>query len=145
MNIRTIVCATIVTIGLGHMSFTMAEDMVLPQVKTQNGVSYISGGIGSDQVTAMKAAAKDYALMLTCAQNTGDYLANVKVSITDKSGKTVLDTVTDGPILLVKLSPGQYRIGADSNGVTVNKTVQISAGHTAKLNFHWSAQKGNEQ
>src|SRR3990170_4004435 len=102
MNARSIIYATIVTASLGHMSTAIAEDrVVLPEAKTQNGVTYLSGGIGSDQVTAMNAAARDYALMLTCSVlNTGEYLADVKVSITDKAGTVVLETVTDGPILL---------------------------------------------
>ncbi len=147
MNVRSIIYATIVTASLGQMSMAIAEDrVVLPEVKTQNGITYLSGGIGSDQVTAMNAAAKDYALMLTCSvQDTGAYLADVKVSITDKAGTVVLETVTDGPILLVRLSPGQYRVSADSNGAVVEKTVQIGASQPVKLNLHWPAQPGNEK
>ena len=147
MNVRAIIYATIVTASLGHMSMSIAEDrVVLPEVKTQNGVTYLSGGIGSDQVTAMNAAAKDYALMLTCSvQGTGAYLADVKVTITDKAGTVVLETVTDGPILLARLSPGQYRVSADSNGAVVEKTVQIGASQPVKLNLHWPAQQGNDQ
>lgn len=147
MNIKAIIYATIVTASLGYMSTAIADDMVvLPDVKTQNGIAYLSGGIGSDQVSAMKSAAKDYAFMLTCSvQNTGEYLADVKVSITDKAGTVVLDTVTEGPILLAKLSPGQYRISADSNGTVLKKTVQIGAGHPVKLNLYWPAQPSNEQ
>ena len=124
------------------MNTAIAEDMVvLPEAKTQNGVEYLSGGIGSDRVTAMKEAAKDYALMLTCSvQGTGEYLADVKVSITNKSGTKLLDAVTDGPILLVRLLPGQYHVSAVSNGITVNKTVQIGANVPVKLDLSWPAQ-----
>ena len=148
MNLKSILYATLVTAGLGAMSVAVAEDTgMLPDVKTQNGVTYLSGGIGSDQVTAMNAAAKDYALMLTCSvQNTGEYLADIKVKITDKAGNVVLDVVTDGPILLARLSPGQYSVSADNNGVEVKKTVQIGANHPARLNLYWPAQQpGNVQ
>lgn len=146
MNARTIIYATIVTACLGFTGTVAADDDVLPEVKTQNGVAYISGGFGSDQVTAMKSAAKDYSLMLTCSeQNTGKYLADIKVTITDKAGIVALDTVIDGPILLARLSPGQYRISADSNGIVLNKTVQVGADHPAKVNLNWPAQAGGEQ
>jgi len=147
MKVRSIIYATIVTASLGQMSMAIAEDrVVLPEVKTQNGITYLSGGIGSDQVTAMNAAAKDYALMLTCSvQDTGAYLADVKVSITDKAGTVVLETVTDGPILLARLSPGQYRVSADSNGAVVEKTVQIGASQPVKVNLHLPAQLVNEK
>lgn len=147
MNARSIIYATIVTAWLVPVCAISAEDMaILPEAKTQNGISYLSGGIGSDQVTAMQEAATDYSLMLTCSvQNTGEYLADVKVSITDKSGAVVLDTVTEGPILLVKLSPGQYHLSADSAGTVVNKTVQIGSGHTVKLNLSWPSQPSSQQ
>ena len=140
MNVRAIICATAIAMSLGPMGLSMAADdlAVMPEVKTQNRVAYLSGGIGSDQVSAMQAAAKGYGLMLTCAtRNTGEYLADVKVGITNTSGTAVLDTVTEGPILLVRLSPGQYRISADSNGNKVNRTVNVSANHPVKLNLYW--------
>jgi len=94
----------------------------------------------------MKAAAKDYTLMVTCAtQNSGDYLADIKVNITDKSGTPVLETVTDGPILLVRLAPGQYSLSAESNGDTVNKKFSITANHTVKLDLYWPEQQGKQQ
>ncbi len=147
MNVRTVIHSAIVIASLGYMITATAEDnIVLPDVKTQNGVAYLSGGIGSDQVAAMKTAAKDYALVLTCSvQNTGQYLADVKVSIIDMAGTVVLETVTDGPILLARLSPGQYHISADSNGTVIRKTVRIGAGHPVRLNLRWPAQPGNEQ
>ena len=139
MNIRAIIYATIVAVNLGYTSSAIAEDMdLLPEAKTQNGVTYLSGGFGLAEVTAMKAAANGYALMLICAiQDTGKYLADIKLSITDSSGTAVLDTVIDGPILLAQLPPGQYRINADSDGKTVNRTVQIRANHPVKLNLYW--------
>ncbi len=147
MNIRTIIYTTVVTAGLVFTGIVTADDaVVLPNVKTQNGVTYLSGGIGSDQVAAMKSAGKDYAFMLTCSvQKSGEYLADVKVTITNKAGTTVLDTVTEGPILLARLSPGQYRIRADSNGAVLKKTIQIGVGHPVKLNLYWPAQPGNDQ
>jgi hypothetical protein len=141
MNMRTLLSLVVIAVSLGTLGSAIADDMdAMPEVKTQNGISYVSGGIGKDQSDAMNAAAKDYTLMLTCATRpTGEYLADVKVNITDKSGSPVLETVTDGPILLVKLAPGQYRISAESNGGSVNKTVNISAKHPVKVNLYWPA------
>lgn len=112
----------------------------LPEAQTQNGITYLSGGIGLNESEAMKAAAKDYTLMITCSvQPTGEYLADVKVNITDKSGSPVLETVIDGPMLLVQLAPGQYRISAESDGVTMNRTVDIGSEHPTRVNLSWPA------
>lgn len=140
MNMRTLLSLLVIVMSLGTLESAVAEDMsAMPEVKTTNGIEYLSGGIGKDQSDAMKAAAKDYTLMLTCAQAAGEYLADVKVNITDKSGASVLETVMDGPFLLARLPTGRYRISAQSNDVTVNKTVNISAKHSTRVNLYWKA------
>ena len=140
MNLKTLLSLVVIAVSVGTLGPAIADDMdSMPEAKTQNGITYLSGGIGKDQSEAMKAAAKDYTLMLTCAiRPTGQYMADVKVNITDKSGSSVLETVTDGPFLLVQLAPGQYRINAESNGVTMNKTVHISANQSVKVSLYWT-------
>ena len=141
MNIRTLLSLVVITVSLGTLGPVVAADMeALPEAQTQNGITYLSGGIGLDESEAMKAAAKDYTLMITCSvQPTGKYLADVKVNITDKSGSPVLETVIDGPMLLVQLAPGQYRISADNDGVTMNRTVDIGSKHPTRVNLSWPA------
>ena len=141
MNIRKLLSLAVFAMSLGTLGSVVAVDMAaLPEVKTQNGISFLSGGIGLDESEAMKAAAKDYTLMLTCSiQPTGQYLSDVKVIITDKSGSPVLDTVTDGPILLVQLAPGQYRISADRDGNIMNRNVDIGSEHPTRVDLSWPA------
>jgi hypothetical protein len=141
MNIRTLLSLVVITVSLGTLGPVVAADMeALPEAQTQNGITYLSGGIGLDESEAMKAAAKDYTLMITCSvQPTGKYLADVKVNITDKSGSPMLETVIDGPMLLVQLAPGQYRISAENDGVTMNRTVDIGSEHPTRVNLSWPA------
>ncbi len=141
MNIRKLLSLAFIAASLGTLGSAIAVDMeALPEAQNQNGITYLSGGIGLDESTAMKAAAKDYTLMLTCSiQPTGQYLSDVKVSITDKSGSPVLDTMTDGPMLLVQLAPGQYRISAERDGNIVNRTVDIGSEHPTRVNLSWPA------
>ena len=141
MNIRTLLSLVVITVSLGTLGSVVAADMeALPEAQTQNGITYLSGGIGLDESEAMKAAAKDYTLMITCSvQPTGKYLADVKVNITDKSGSPMLETVIDGPMLLVQLAPGQYRISAENDGVTMNRTVDIGSEHPTRVNLSWPA------
>lgn len=141
MNIRTLISRVVIIVSLGTLGPVVAAAMeTLPAAQTQNGITYLSGGIGLDESEAMKAAAKDYTLMITCSvQPTGKYLADVKVNITDKSGSPVLETVIDGPMLLVQLAPGQYRISAENGGVTLNRSVDIGSEHPTRVNLSWPA------
>ncbi len=93
MNIRELLSLAVFAASLGTLGSVIAADMTaLPEAQNQNGITYLSGGIGLDESTAMKAAARDYTLMLTCSvQPTGKYLSDVKVNIADNSGSPVLE------------------------------------------------------
>jgi len=111
------------------------------QPQTKNGVTYMCGGIGSDESTYMKqTAARDYNLMMTFAEQRGNYVADVAVRIKDARGKIVLETTCDGPILLVNLpSAGSYRIHAESSGNPMDRTVAVKngKGHARQVTFAW--------
>ncbi|RJG01582.1 hypothetical protein [Noviherbaspirillum sedimenti] len=113
---------------------------VKPQ-QTKDGVTYMCGGIGEDESTYMKqTAARDYDLMMTFAEKSGNYVADVNVSIKDAHGKSVLDTTCDGPILLVDLpAGGGYRIHAETGGQAIDRTVLVKGGKapTRQLTFAW--------
>lgn len=110
----------------------------LPQPKTENGITYLSGGIGHEEALAMKAEAKRYPLSMVFSEGKrGEYLADIDVTIRNSLGKTVLTTVSDGPIMLLKLPAGEYKIAATRNGKTLRRSVIV--GHTGDmaLSFNW--------
>jgi hypothetical protein len=110
----------------------------LPPVQTFGGVSYLSGGIGSDESDAIKAAEKDFTLSLLFAQSKrGEYLSDVKVGIKDKAGKTVLEAVADGPMLLARLPSGEYKVSAESEGRAQVKTVRVADKGVTHASFVW--------
>lgn len=107
---------------------------------TQNGISYVSGGVGEAQQQTMKAMRKDYNLLLTFAiEKSGEYLADVKVHIQDAKGKKVLETVSPGPLFYAKLPQGKYRITAESQGTPLSKSTSIGETGTRDLYFYWKA------
>ena len=109
---------------------------------TQGNVSYVSGGVGEDDAAAMKSAAAGYPLELQFVQKAtprDEFLADVKVRITDRARNVVLDAVASGPFLLAKLPPGTYQIEADHVGVVKRQTVDLRPGKHQKSVFVWSA------
>jgi hypothetical protein len=101
----------------------------LPPERTVGSVSYLSGGIGSDEAQAMREAAVDYPLSLELAATGGgprdEYIANAQVRIVDDHGSLLLDTRTQGPLLLVRLPAGTYAVDVGWNGIHRQKTVGI--------------------
>ena len=120
------------------LSFSIAAGVVqLNQPQFENGVSYVSGGVGEGSEQAMREVADQYNLHLTFAAADGSYLADVPVTIQDSKGNAVLDTVSPGPLFYANLTPGTYTVAASANGKTQTKRVEVQANSARSLNFAW--------
>jgi hypothetical protein len=107
---------------------------------TENGVSYVCGGIGLDEAEDMKAAAREYDLMLIFSARDGSYLADVNVDIADAQDNSLLKVSCNGPIMLVDLSsPGSYRVRAEVGGATVSRNIRVGAEQGRSLVLVWPA------
>jgi len=115
-----------------------ATDYPLPQAKTENGITYMSGWVGKPEANAMREEARHYPLsMVFSAAKDNEFLAAVRVTIKHPSGKEMLSAVSDGPIMLVKLPAGKYTVAAEAHGKTLHRTVQVPARGDRQLSFHW--------
>jgi hypothetical protein len=114
--------------GLLFASIATAQGYA-PRERTRGAVSYVSGGIGSDEAQAMRDAAADYPLTLELAAAGGgprdEYISNAEVRIVDSQGSVVLETRTEGPFLLVRVPSGVYAVDVEWNGVHKQKTVEV--------------------
>lgn len=117
---------------LASASFAAEGNATLAPKLAPTGIAYVSGGVGDAQQQAMKDAMKDYNLRLTFArQQTGAYLANVKVTIDQmgqgKAGTQMLEATSAGPMLFVRLPTGNYVVRAEFDGQVQTRTVNIGA------------------
>lgn len=129
---------TLVLAGTAQLALAMPEG--LPPVQHSGSISYLSGGVGSDESTAIKSEMGNYPLVLEFAgkTNTGnDYLADIPVQISDAHGTVVLDTSTRGPFMLISLPNGRYTVTAIYNGNEVHRVVSVTAGAHARELFIW--------
>ena len=107
---------------------------------TAGGVSYVSGGVGTDSIDRLSSLAGDYNLKLVFALNSGNYLSGVEVAITDAAGNSMLNTTSDGPWFLTKLPAGNYRIVATLSGNAVNRQVTVGAAGLRTVDFRWASE-----
>ncbi|NMC74955.1 MAG: carboxypeptidase regulatory-like domain-containing protein [Geobacteraceae bacterium] len=114
-----------------------AQEPLLQQ-QTEGGITFISGGVGYDEREALKKVEGDYNLRLLFAARSGELVADVKVTIQDAKGKTILEAVAGGPRFFAKLAPGAYRITAVQNGTPMTRTVTISSKRPASQAFYWN-------
>ncbi|MBV7485872.1 carboxypeptidase-like regulatory domain-containing protein [Bordetella sp. BOR01] len=141
-NERSRMAAMLVAGCLALAAGTVAAQpaAALPAVQQQGQVQYLMGGFGHDESEAIKAASSSYPLALTFAATQGGaYLADVQVAITDAQGKAVLSTTADGPYLLVKLPPGNYKISARFKDKEQTRQVTVSGQGTVRQTFNWDA------
>lgn len=120
---------------IAALSAPVAQAQTLPQVRSQGAIEYVTGGVGKDEADALKQASGDYSLMLELASSgptpegrtTGAYVSDASIVIRDAQGREVLNTRTDGPLLLVRLPAGKYSITADWNGVRKQAAFDLGA------------------
>jgi hypothetical protein len=118
-----------------------AQELALPPERSQGPVTYLTGGVGKEESDAIKRVQDRYPLSLLFVErdgpNTWHYLANVRVSIRDAAGKSLLETTAEGPFLLAKLPEGRYTVVAEVRGQPITRRADLTQGKRARLVFEW--------
>jgi hypothetical protein len=106
--------------------------------KTYQGIPFISGGVGLEEQEALAAKYKEYNLKLMFATKGGEYVADVKVEISDSRGEKVLVAAADGPWVFTNLPAGKYIVTATYMGKEKRNKVNIAKGQKQiTLVFYW--------
>jgi hypothetical protein len=121
-------------LGLWSLSYSSTEFL---EAKTYQGISYLSGGIGTEEREALRAKENEFNLRLSFASQNSEYLGGAQVVVKDKKGKTVLDATADGPLFFAELPQGSYTVTATALGKTFRREARISAKGRAQLHFTW--------
>ena len=90
---------------------------------------HISGGIGTEGMAEIAAQQASYNFKALFVRDpSGEYLALVNIKIADAKGNILLETATDGPVLLAQLKPGKYTITAttSSDAKSVTKKITVT-------------------
>lgn len=108
-----------------------------PQPESESGVSYITGGIGEDEVQVFRAAAPQYNLRMTFTSTSGSYLSDVDVTITAGAGRHVLAVRTEGPFLFVRMPAGDYRVSVHTPARSESRNIHVPKRGAVDLHFSW--------
>ena len=117
----------------------------LPAVQHYAGNTFITGGIGLDESTAMRGEMKNWPLAMLFAQKQGqgaEYVADVHVVLTDHKGHAAIDAVSQGPFMLASVQPGTYQLAATLGNKTLHQTVNVKKDKSAKVSFIWPVGTG---
>jgi len=103
-----------------------AEDDTAPD-NSNPAIPMYSGGIGDDEIDYIKNVEHQFDLKLLFTEENGVFLSDVPVSISDRQGNTVVNTVSSGPILLLNLPDGTYTVTATEGDKGQQTKVSLSA------------------
>jgi len=109
-------------------------------VQTSGGVSYVSGGIGSESRDRLGSLARDFNLKLVFAMKSGEYVSGVRIAIADAAGKTLVDATSEGPWFLTRLPAGNYQIIATFAGNAVRRQVAVGAARLTAIDLRWASE-----
>ena len=143
----TTLVASIMISGFVVAGPALSDTASLPAAQVQGGVSYVTGGIGDDEAAVFKRAAATYPLEMMFVQKArprDEFLADVRVSVRDRSGNSLLDTTAEGPFLLAKLPPGKYKIEAEYRGQRKQQSVEVRSGAHRRAVFVWAPRDDSE-
>jgi|KBSMisStaDraftv2_1062788.scaffolds.fasta_scaffold24226_4 hypothetical protein len=133
-------------LGLGSASSAIGADAPAATTK-QGSVNYMTGGVGDDDIAALKRAAVSYPLELEFSQQAqpkSEFIADVKVTVRDRAGKVLLDAASGGPFMLVDLPTGRYDVEASYEGQSKRQSVDVRKDQHRKVVFVWPSRPGAE-
>ena len=107
-------------------------------LSSKDGIKFMTGGVGHDEVLAMRPYAKNFTLNLLFSEGfAGQAVTDVDVNIYDENSKLVFRVKGAKPLLYVNLPDGTYTIAASNNGLKLRHKLTTTAGVNQKVILNW--------
>lgn len=121
------------------LSFVQAAYAQPPKtITTPNGIAYMSGGIGEEEVLEMRLHAKKFTLNLLFSEGTsGRWVTDVNVNVYNQNDERVFRIVGAKPLLYINLPAGTYTILANNNGEKLRHKLTIEDSVNQKVILNW--------
>jgi len=113
------------------------QEAVQLSPQTQNGVSYLTGGIGQDESQALLQTRGYNLHIVSSVGPKGEYLPDVDITIQKAGGESVLSLTQVGPMVYVKLPDGKYDVISRRNGHENRQSVVLSGNAGQTVNVNW--------
>ncbi|MDX2074477.1 MAG: hypothetical protein SFX19_08975 [Alphaproteobacteria bacterium] len=78
------------------------------QVMTQNSISYLSGGIGDEEIEQLRAQEEGYNLRLLITEQSGEFVSGTVMTLKTLSGEVLLMVNEAGPWVYARVPAGKY-------------------------------------
>jgi len=113
----------------------LANDNVLV-VQQQGDISYVSGGIGTDERDELEAVKHNYNLRVMNADKTGHFSGDTHITISDSKHNVLLDA-PGGPLFYANLPKGHYIVEGFSQDLNKKQAIAITGKSPVAVRFVW--------
>ncbi len=96
-----------------------ATEAVLPVVEKNDGISYITGGIGDEEKAEMQAQEPNFNVRILITSVGGEYMGENIIRFLNQKNVEILRVEDVGPFFYVNLPAGTYRVEVASPKGTV--------------------------
>jgi hypothetical protein len=107
--------------------------------KTHGTAPAVSGGVSLNARDTLRGSESNANVKLVFALNTGNYVSDVAVKVTNSAGNVVIEDTSNGPWLLARLPAGSYTANATYNGHTVTQKFSVGKSGLRTAQFRWPA------
>ena len=104
-----------------------------PQVQSSGGIEYLNGGAGEETRQQIVARSSGFLLRIVFSVAGGAYALADHVEIANASGK-LLGVDGAGPLLAVKVAPGDYFIDVTVGGRSERRPIRVG---TQPVTLNW--------
>lgn len=102
------------------------------EVEKSNGITYLSGGIGDEELAQLKAQEETYNLRLQISGPYGAYLSDVWMTLS-ADGKTLVSMNDAGPYVYMLVPAGKYQIDLTGpSGTKQSFSIDVPANKAVK-------------
>lgn len=135
-NVSAVFGATLVLLSLNLA--TVASAAPPKTLISATGLSFMTGGIGSDDALEMRSYAKKFTLNLIFSEGTiGRLATDINVNIYDEQDRMAFRIKGAKPMLYVNLPAGTYTILASNNGIKLRHKLTIDGAKNQRVILNW--------
>lgn len=125
-------------------SACLADDIAIQQ--DVNGVDYVTGGIGSEEVEALESFKKQFNLYYLFSEGKiGRLVDDVNINIVDAKKQTLFSLEHAAPRLLLSLPDGKYTVIASYQGNTQRYNFNHMAKKHQRVILNWKNSSLDEE
>lgn len=126
-----VLCIAAIPFAFAQVSTSPATGSTVQH--SPGGTDYLNGGAGDEERAAMAARQREFPFKVVMSAAGGEFVVTDKLSISTPQGE-LLAIRNAGPIVMIKLPPGQYLLEASWQGKTERRSVQLA---TSAQTLEW--------